>query len=92
MTSFGASKVILESDFMPIFKIQGQVYHRIGSVYHLPGEGPKFAEIYFIGDANEQCIQRCSNTPGVKPQIVVILQEVLHQQNELIRSFKCAAQ
>lgn len=36
MTSFGASREINEPGFMPTFKVQGQVYHLIGSL--LPDE------------------------------------------------------
>lgn len=39
MTSFGA-KQITEGPFMPTFKVQGQVYHLIGSL--LPENEPKF--------------------------------------------------
>lgn len=47
MTSFGAQQ-ISEGPFMPTFKIQGQVYHLIGSL--LPENQPKFLQIYFISD------------------------------------------
>ena len=32
MTSFGAN-VIRESGYMPTFKVQGQIYHSIGSIF-----------------------------------------------------------
>ena len=32
MTSFGTTKEIRESGYMPTFKVQGQVYHQIGSL------------------------------------------------------------
>ena len=32
MTSFGATKV-LQENFMPTFKIQGQIYHHIGYIH-----------------------------------------------------------
>ena len=35
MTSFGATKEICEPGFMPTFKVQGQVYHRVGSLLPL---------------------------------------------------------
>lgn len=39
MTSFGA-KQVTEGPFMPTFKVQGQVYHLIGSL--LPENEPKY--------------------------------------------------
>ncbi|GBN99394.1 hypothetical protein AVEN_56491-1 [Araneus ventricosus] len=42
MTSFGTTKEIRESGYMPTFKVQGQVYHRIRSLYPLPNEETKF--------------------------------------------------
>jgi len=49
MTSFGA-KAVSYCDFMPTFRIQGQVYHRIGSVLPTPENVPSFLQIYFIGN------------------------------------------
>ncbi|GBO09285.1 hypothetical protein AVEN_111478-1 [Araneus ventricosus] len=49
MTSFGSTKEI-KAGFMPTFKVQGQVYHRIGSLQPLWNEEPKFLQIYFVGD------------------------------------------
>jgi hypothetical protein len=60
MTSFGASKEMVEPGFMPTFKIQGQVYHRIGSMQPLPGEEPKFFQIYSMRDEHEQASHRAA--------------------------------
>ena len=38
--------------FNPSFRIQGQVYHLIGSIVPTQGESHKFAQIYFIGDGD----------------------------------------
>lgn len=51
MTSFGA-KEIREGNFMPTFKIEGQVYHRIISLIPPSGESPQFLQICFIYDAD----------------------------------------
>ena len=66
MTSFGASKQIVEPGFMPTFKVQVQAYHGIGSMQPLPGEEPKFVQIYFMGDEGKQGNQQCSNIPGIQ--------------------------
>ena len=50
MTSFGADRRILEPGFMPTFKIQGQVYHRLGSLMPDQGSQPSFLQIYFMDD------------------------------------------
>lgn len=52
MTSFGA-KEIREGNFMPTFKIEGQVYHLIGSLLPSSGQNPQFLQIYFISDADQ---------------------------------------
>ncbi|XP_071577140.1 uncharacterized protein [Temnothorax nylanderi] len=50
MTSFGATVTVGETGFMPTFKVQGQIYHRAGSILPYPNENPKFLQIYFMGD------------------------------------------
>ena len=42
MTSFGCSEITM-AGFNPSFRIQGQVYHLIGSIVPAEGESPKFA-------------------------------------------------
>lgn len=90
MTSFGSTKQIKERGFMPTFKIQGQVYHQIGSLQPLPDEEPKFLQIYFVANKEYQTEQRCRKVLNVDPQIVKQLQEMFHEVNSYVRSFKCA--
>jgi hypothetical protein len=60
MTSFGMSQQVDDNKgFMPTFRVQGQVYHRIGSLLPLSNEEPKFLQIYFMGDDSKQVQQRC---------------------------------
>ena len=47
MTSFGCNEINI-TGFNPSFRIQGQVYHLIGSITPTTGESPKFSQIYFI--------------------------------------------
>ncbi|GFS76651.1 ATP-dependent DNA helicase PIF1 [Trichonephila clavipes] len=54
MTSFGFSKQVIEIEFMPTFKVQDQVYHRLPC----PAEELKFLQIYFIDSNAEQAGQR----------------------------------
>ena len=90
MTSFGTTKEIREPGFMPTFKVQGQVYHRIGSLQSLPNEDPKFLQVYFVGDGTQQAQQRCRNVPQTRQGIVLQLQDMLNRENSYVHSFKSA--
>lgn len=89
MTSFGASKVFNDG-FMPTFKIQGQIYHRIGSLLPLPDDESRFVHIYFMGVKEKETNQRCSVSKGTKREIISSLQKMLHKHNVLIKNFKMA--
>ncbi|XP_067646742.1 uncharacterized protein [Eurosta solidaginis] len=89
MTSFGATKIVRDN-FMPTFKIQGQIYHRAGSLLPYPDADHQFLQIYFIGDANCELDRRCTIAAHARRQSVSELQTFLHQYNELIRLFKTA--
>jgi len=53
MTSFGCNEVTMPG-FNPSFRIQGQVYHRIGSVVPSIGVSPKFSQIHFIDNQESE--------------------------------------
>lgn len=89
MTSFGATKIV-QHNFMPTFKIQGQVYHCIGSLLPVPDVEHKFLQIYFMGDDDLQIDQRCSYNQGTRREIISDLQTFFHQNNALIRLFRTA--
>lgn len=63
MTSFGATKICDRAsdgrNCETTFKIQGQVYHKIGSLMPMPDNNPKFLQIYFMGDCEERVTTRC---------------------------------
>ena len=44
MKSFGCTGQVCLPGFMPTFKVQGQVYHRIGSMLPLSGEDRSFSK------------------------------------------------
>ncbi|VVC30388.1 Hypothetical protein CINCED_3A012870 [Cinara cedri] len=51
MTSFGATKIVQNEDghnFQSTFKIQGQVYHQIGSLIPMSDSDSKCLQIYFM--------------------------------------------
>ena len=90
MTSFGATKEICEPGFMPTFKVQGQVYHRVGSLLPVADEEHKFLQIYFMGDEQQQAKQRCTNIPGTNQDTVIELQQTLHEHHSYVQIFKTA--
>ncbi|CAE1327684.1 unnamed protein product [Acanthosepion pharaonis] len=96
MTSFGA-KAISEGGWMPTFKVQGQVYHLMGSLLADQREPPQFLQIYFLADYNEQVDARLGILPsdisvGPRRDILFLLQDMLHETNSYIRSLKFALQ
>ena len=92
MTSFGATNDVCEPGFMPTFKVQGQVYHRVGSLLPPENEEPKFLQIYFMGDERQEAQQRCNNIPGTRQDIVTEVQQMLHQHNDYVHIFKSTLQ
>ncbi|XP_028966381.1 uncharacterized protein LOC114828011 [Galendromus occidentalis] len=91
MTSFGATE-IMRDNFMPTFKVSGQIYHRVGSLLPLPEADHQFLQIYFMGNFDEQVDQRCRLHSGVNRDIVAALQAFLHQHNESVRLFTTASE
>ena len=92
MTSFGAD-VKREAGYggwMPTFRVQGQVQHLHGSLLPLPNEQAKFLQIYFVGDYQAQAEQRCaiSSNDKTKLDLILKLQEMLHQCNPYVKDFK----
>ena len=63
MTSFGATKIHDHTsdgrNFESTFKIQGQVYHKLGSLMPMHNDEPKFLQIYFMGSDEERVAIRC---------------------------------
>ncbi|XP_022831022.1 uncharacterized protein LOC111359654 [Spodoptera litura] len=86
MTSFGA-KEIREGNFMPTFKVEGQVYHLIGSLLPPAGQNPQFLQIYFISEADQLSL-RANMAPTLKIDLINELQTVLNSHNIYVRSFK----
>lgn len=89
MTSFGANE-IREGNFMPTFKVQGQIYHRIGSLLPVLNEQHHFLQIYFISDHDSQLNTRCQFIQNIDKQTISELQKMLHDCNSYIREFKTA--
>ncbi|GBM28047.1 hypothetical protein AVEN_27436-1 [Araneus ventricosus] len=91
MTSFGTSLPMLDSTgFMPTFRIQGQVYHKAGSLMSLPNEEVKFLQIYFLGNEEDEARRRCTLIPRTTKSLIESLQKMLHENNHYVQKFKMA--
>jgi len=77
MISFGANKVIYDQ-YMPTFKIQKQIYHRVGLLLLVTDTEHKFLQIYFMDDENVQIGQRCDTVSGTKCHIITSLQKIFN--------------
>lgn len=73
---------------MPTFKVQGQVYHQIGSLLPPQNESSKFLQIYFIGEKQLEIDHRCSLMSETKREIISELQMMFDENNQLIKLFK----
>lgn len=91
MTSFGATKKCNEG-FMPTYKIQGQIYHTIGSLLPLVEGNEQFLQVYFLGNASNEADKRLEHTNGLNREIILNIQNLLHKHNQLINIFKTAAE
>lgn len=89
MTSFGVTNNC-NNGFMPTFKIQGQIYHRIGSLLPMNNDSEKFLQVYFLGNESSEVDKRLGNTAGLKREIISKIQNLLHKHNGLITIFKYA--
>ncbi|GFX87395.1 helitron_like_N domain-containing protein [Trichonephila clavipes] len=70
MTSFGATNIV-SANYMPTFKVQGQIYHHVGSLLPLPKANHKYLQIYFMGNTDEQINRRCQmNMAGRGSRVV----------------------
>ncbi|GBO98381.1 hypothetical protein EVAR_90591_1 [Eumeta japonica] len=70
--------------------IQGQIYHRAGSLLPVSDSDNKFLQIYFMGNSPQEIDLRCAHNNSVKRSIVEQLQTLFHQHNQLIILFKTA--
>jgi hypothetical protein len=79
-----------------VFKINGVVHHRIGSLLPKPGLRPKFAQLYIYDTEHEESNRlgvfksddRSSKQPD--PEIAQSLLEMLSEHNSLVKAFRLA--
>lgn len=69
-------------------QIQGQIYHRVGALLPNPDADYEFLQIYFIGNTNAELDRRCEIGQNIRRNIVARLQNLLHEENQLVNLFK----
>jgi len=89
MMSFGA-QIEYPDQFMPTFKVKGQIYHRAGSLLPFSDENNRFLHLFFISDRNSELNARCEISPDTKRTIVSQLQHLFHENNNSVRVFNTA--
>jgi len=97
-TSMGGNidKKINDGEGPYVFRVNGQIHHRIGSLLPLPDNCPKFAELYIFDTKNEisNRIRALTNEePGeqdIDPEIVRGLKKMLDEYNPLVKIFRQA--
>nr|XP_023028755.1 uncharacterized protein LOC111516895 [Leptinotarsa decemlineata] len=92
MASFGATHIERFVNFEPTFKVQGQVYHHIGSLLPVPNEDPTCLQIYFMNNVEEEIDRRCAFSEATRRAIIAELQALFHEHNCLVRDFKSAVE
>lgn len=72
------------------YRIHGQLSHRIGSLLPVPGEQPKFGQIYFL-DGEEQASRRAQLFEGLHTATFLQLNDILEEAgNPYVQVFKQA--
>jgi hypothetical protein len=73
------------------FRIHGEMYHRIGTLLPNPENSPSFAQIY-IYDTDHEINNRLSVIPNLDFNILIELQQMLHEINPYVNIFRQAGQ
>ncbi|PWZ32856.1 hypothetical protein Zm00014a_000747 [Zea mays] len=97
-TSMGANidNAVNDGSGPPLFKICGQVHHRIGSLLPQEGSTPQFLQLYIYDTVNEvENRLRCLNPTkesiqNIDPLIVQELIKMLDEHNPFAKKFRMA--
>jgi hypothetical protein len=79
-----------------VFKISGQVHHRIGSLLPTDGTSPKYIQLYIYDTANEvKNRMKCLNNgetiaENLNPSIIQGLMKILDENNPFVKKFRMA--
>ena len=82
-------------EMMPMFRLNGQNHHLIGSLLPVEGSKPKFAQLYIFDTENEvqhriRSISSDKENDGIDPEIVNSLIHMLDENNALVKVFRMA--
>lgn len=97
-TSMGANidRSLNDGRGPPVFKISGQIHHRIGSLLPPDGSPPKFIQLYVYDTSNEvanriQALDRAeASQANLDPTIVEALMCMLDDHNPFVKQFRVA--
>lgn len=81
---------LINEEFMFNLQIQGQIHHRAGALLPPVNDDHKFLQIYFLGNSDAEVNQRCAINRAAKREIIMQLQQLLHEHNQLVQLFKTA--
>ena len=73
----------------PCYKIQGELYHRLGPVQPPENGQPIYSQLY-IYDNSEALQHRQRNNPGTDQQIMSLLQDILLRVNPFVPLYEQA--
>ena len=90
MTSMGCQERNL-AGWMLAFRVEGQVYHRIGSLFQPTSDDAEFLQVSFLS-SQEQVHRCCTISDNLRPKIVLALQDFLHDRNLYIKVFKTSVE
>lgn len=73
-----------------VFRLHGQTYHQIGSLYPEDGKKPIFSQLYMFDNEREleERLNFPSNGEKLDEKITVDLTTMLHRDNELAKIFR----
>ncbi|PLW24016.1 hypothetical protein PCASD_04072 [Puccinia coronata f. sp. avenae] len=72
------------------FRVQGTLYHQIGSLLPEDGEVPAFAQIYVLGgnDIEEATQRQTQSRSAIDPEILLLLQNFINKNNSYAQFYR----
>ncbi len=72
------------------FKITEKIYCRIGTLVPASQESPRYLQLYFLGNIEEEVkIRQSNNHVVLDSEIMQCLQQIMHNTNVYVQLFKC---
>ncbi|PLW25531.1 hypothetical protein PCANC_25622 [Puccinia coronata f. sp. avenae] len=72
------------------FRVQGTMYHQIGSLFPDNGAAPSFSQIYVFGglDLDEATLRQTQSRSPIDPQILLMLQRFIDEHNSYAQFYR----